>query len=223
MPFPYGKVAPCTNEDYHADEIMFAVSTPFVYEEIYTYSKSKNECKILQAYEYTGPAIHTNKYDVETVEVPATDMTTIPLTIIGPKKRKLQKLLFNFYGCYGMAYRVPFDNVTIAALEKGWTICHAHVRGGNEKGSGWHKQAQGDSRNRSWMDVEECVGYLLREQYTHPALLFLASNSAGAINLWNIISRKPYLYKAAIFRNPFLDVLSSLMDPDQPLSNTDYE
>ena len=49
------------------------------------------------------------------------------------------------------------------------------------------------------------------------------SSSAGAINLWNIISRKPYLYKAAIFRNPFLDVLSSLMDPSQPLSNTDYQ
>jgi protease II len=67
------------------------------------------------------------------------------------------------------------------------------------------------------------VGYLFREQYTHPSLLFVTSSSAGAVNLWNIISRKPYLYKAAIFRAPFLDVLSSLLDSTQPLSNTDYQ
>lgn len=150
-------------------------------------------------------------------------MTHIPLTIIGPKKKNLRKLLLNFYGCYGLGQRVNYDNVSIAALEKGWTVCHAHVRGGNEKGHKWHSSAQGDNRVRTWLDVEECVGYLIREQYTNPALLFLQSSSAGAIHLWNIINRKPYLYKGAIFRAPFLDVLTSLMDPSQPLSNTDYE
>lgn len=72
------------------------------------------------------------------------------------------------------------------------------------------------------MDIEECVGYLIREGYTHPSLLFLGSSSAGAVNLWNAILRKPYLYKGAIFRVPFLDVLTSLLDSSQPLSNTDY-
>lgn len=31
------------------------------------------------------------------------------------------------------------------------------------------------------------------------------------------------MYKGAIFRAPFLDVLTCLLDPDQPLSQTDYE
>ena len=53
------------------------------------------------------------------------------MTIIGPKKKKVQKLLFKLYGCYGMAERIPYDNVSLAALEKGWTICYAHIRGGN--------------------------------------------------------------------------------------------
>ena len=43
-------------------------------------------------------------------------MSTIPLTIIGPKKRRMQKMLFNFYGCYGLPSRIPYDNVSIAAL-----------------------------------------------------------------------------------------------------------
>ena len=73
----------------------------------------------------------SSKYTVHTVNVPSTDMTHIPLTIIGPKKPTPGKLLFNFYGCYGLPTKITYDNVTIAALEKGWTICYAHVRGGN--------------------------------------------------------------------------------------------
>ena len=81
-------------------------------------------------------------------------MCHIPLTIIGPKKPSPGKLLLNFYGCYGLSTKVTYDNVTIAALEKGWTICYAHVRGGSEKGKKWHQQGQGDHRDRVWKDIE---------------------------------------------------------------------
>ena len=86
----------------------------------------------------------------------------------------------------------------------------------------WHSQAMGEKRQRSWQDVEECVGYLIRHGYTHPSLLFICSHSAGAITAWNAIHRKPHLYKGTILRFPFLDVLSNLLDPSQPLSNSDY-
>ena len=130
------------------------MSTPFVYDEIHAYSLQHYQCRVVQKYEHTGPALHLNKYEVKTVDVPATDMSHIPLTIIGPKKRNIRKLLLNFYGCYGLSQKVNYDNVSIAALEKGWTICHAHVRGGNEKGRQWHSSAQGDNRIRTWLDVE---------------------------------------------------------------------
>jgi oligopeptidase B len=64
---------------------------------------------------------------------------------------------------------------------------------------------------------------MIREEYTHPSLLFISTSSAGSIAAWNAISRKPHLYKGAILRFPFLDVLNSLMDSSQPLSNADYE
>lgn len=32
MPYPYGSVSPCTNEDYHSHSILFSVSNPFVYD-----------------------------------------------------------------------------------------------------------------------------------------------------------------------------------------------
>lgn len=53
--------------------------------------------------------------------------------------------------------------------------------------------------------------------------MFINTSSAGAIAAWNAINHKPHLYKGAILRFPFLDVLNSLMDSSQPLSNADYE
>jgi protease II len=57
-------------------------------------------------------------------------MDYIPLTIIGPKKKRISKMLIHLYGFYGTPLKVGYDNVTLAALERGWTIAYAHVRGG---------------------------------------------------------------------------------------------
>lgn len=57
-------------------------------------------------------------------------MDYIPLTIIGPKNKSIGKLVINLYGFYGISNKITYDNVSIAALEKGWTIAYAHIRGG---------------------------------------------------------------------------------------------
>lgn len=38
------------------------------------------------------------------------------MTIIGPKKKNIGKLLIHIYGFYGISNKVTYDNVTIAAL-----------------------------------------------------------------------------------------------------------
>lgn len=50
LPFNYGTVTPCTNENYLSDSILFSVSTPFVYEETYSYSIANNLCEVVQKY-----------------------------------------------------------------------------------------------------------------------------------------------------------------------------
>lgn len=96
--------------------MLFAVSTPFVYEEVYRYDFENEKLDVEVKYEHTGPAIPTKKYEVSIVNVPATDGQIIPMTIISPKKRVPSKLILNFYGCYGLPTRVGYDNTTIAAL-----------------------------------------------------------------------------------------------------------
>lgn len=84
----------------------------------------------MQEYSHTGPSMSTNKYSIKNIDVPSTTNDHIPLTIIGPKNKKIGKMLIHIYGFYGIPSKITYDNVTIAALEKGWTIAYAHVRGG---------------------------------------------------------------------------------------------
>ena len=126
------------------------------------------------------------------------------------------------YGYYGLPYEVEFNNPYLSALEEGWTLAYAHVRGGNEKGRKWHEAAIKGNRSASWEDLEDCVAFLLKEEYTHPNILILVSHSAGAITVWNAVNRNPHLYKAAVMVYPFLDVLSALLDSSKPLSQSDY-
>jgi protease II len=121
-----------------------------------------------------------------------------------------------------MANEISYNNVYLRALEKGWVIAYAHVRGGNEKGNSWWSQGSLQNKSRSWKDLHECVAYLIKEQYTHPALLTLYGSSAGAITVWNELNRHPWLYKAAVMAYPFLDVLTSLLDDKLPLTISDH-
>lgn len=43
-------------------------------------------------------------------------------------------MLLHCYGHYGLAYEIDFNNNYWAALENGWSLAYAHVRGGGEKG-----------------------------------------------------------------------------------------
>lgn len=127
-------------------------------------------------------------------------------------------MLVHCYGYYGLSYEIAFNNTYWAALENGWSLAYAHVRGGGEKGIRWHKQATKGLRSRNWTDLEDCVAYLIQKGYTHPNVMVLSSHSAGSITIWNIINRNPHLFKAVVMNYPFLDVLGLLLDSSQPLT-----
>lgn len=153
----------------------------------------------------------------------AVDGETIPLTVVVPRKNKgvRNKMILHSYGCYGLSYEIQFNHAYMVALEEGWSIAYAHIRGGRENGKSWHDDAK-QNRTSTWNDLEDCLAYLFKEQYTHPNILILHSHSAGSIPVWNLINRNPHLCKAAILNYPFMDPLTMLMDPTLPLTNSDH-
>jgi oligopeptidase B len=113
--------------------------------------------------------------------------------------------------------------VYLSALQRGWVIAYAHLRGGNELGHSWHTSAVKENKLKSIEDLIGCVASLVEKGYTHPSLLCGLGSSAGATVLAAAVNRRPDLWKSVVYSYPFLDVLGNLLDRDLPLTIPDFE
>ena len=149
---------------------------------------------------------------VEEVEVTAHDGEKIPLSIFYHKdmvKNGNNHLLMDGYGSYGISMR-PSKHIhrTLWVLEGG-VYAIAHVRGGGEKGSDWHKAGFKTSKPNTWKDFISCAEYLISNQYTSPKKLAILSGSAGGILIGRAMTERPDLFAAAIVEFGSLNMLRS--------------
>ena len=74
--------------------------------------------------------------------VPSHDGEQVPLNLYYKKGsvdlNRKNRILLNGYGAYGSNLGQGFNIVRTAAMERGWLIADAFVRGGGERGIWWH-------------------------------------------------------------------------------------
>ena len=107
----------------------------------------------------------------------------------------------------------------MTAMERGWVIAQAMVRGGGERGPTWHEQGKLHNKNNSFLDFNSCAEYLIANRITHPNYLVGRGRSAGGLLVAQAcLNMRPELYRACVLQVPFLDVLSNLLEEDLPLA-----
>ncbi|PIM97077.1 Oligopeptidase B [Handroanthus impetiginosus] len=99
----------------------------------------------------------------------------------------------------------------------------ADVRGGAGNNPSWHRSGSGLKKLNSIHDFVSCGEYLISEGFIHRNKLSALGISAGSLLVGAAINMCPELFRAAILKVPFLDVLKSLLDPSLPLTTLDYE
>ena len=55
------------------------------------------------------------------------------------KMNRRNRVLMEGYGAYGIPLPTGFDIIKTCAMERGWVIAQALVRGGGDRGTGWHE------------------------------------------------------------------------------------
>lgn len=113
--------------------------------------------------------------------------------------------------------------IKVAAMERGWIIAQAMVRGGGDRGIAWHTDGKLHNKPNSFLDFISCAEYLIANRITHPNLLAAKGTSAGGMLVAQAcLNMRPELFRACLLDVPFLDVMSCLLDPDVPLAKTDH-
>ena len=158
----------------------------------------------------------SKNYKTKLLWATSKDGTKVPISIVYNKKQvkrnKKSPVLLNAYGSYGGGISPKFSSIRLSLLDRGVIYAIAHVRGGNELGDTWHKQAMQMKKKNTFHDFIACAEHLVNEKYTAKGNIIAKGGSAGGLTMGVIANWRPDLFNTVILGAPYLDVLNTLSD-----------
>ncbi|MDD2049962.1 S9 family peptidase [Pseudomonas putida] len=155
----------------------------------------------------------------------ASDGTQVPISLV-QRRSDLGKpvpLYLYGYGAYGESLDPWFSHARLSLLERGVAFAIAHVRGGGELGEAWYRAGKQEHKHNTFSDFIACAEHLIAEGVTRAEQLAISGGSAGGLLIGAVLNQRPELFKAAIAEVPFVDVLNTMLDPELPLTITEYD
>ena len=117
----------------------------------------------------------------------------------------------------------PFRASRVSLLDRGFVCAIAHVRGGGELGRAWYESGRLDHKTNTFTDFIACAETLVELGYTSPSKLVARGGSAGGLLMGAVANLRPDLFAAIVAEVPFVDVVTTMLDPDLPLTITEWE
>ncbi|KAK8923403.1 hypothetical protein KSP39_PZI019828 [Platanthera zijinensis] len=157
-----------------------------------------------------------------------TDGTRVPISIL--YKKNLVKLdgfdplwLYGV-GSYGESLSPSFDPSVFSLVDRGFIHAIAHIRGGGEMGRKWHEDGMLLNKRNTFTDFIACAEYLIEIKYGSKEKLCISSEYGnGGLLIGAVLNMRPDLFKAAVLDYPFVDVVTSLLDPTTPETTYDWK
>lgn len=156
----------------------------------------------------------------------AADGTRIPVSVIckaGMEPDGTHNALIYGYGSYEMSMDPEFSIPRLSLLDRGVVFAIAHVRGGGELGRSWYEDGKKLNKQNSFTDFVDCSRFLLEEGWAAEGRLAAMGGSAGGLLMGAVLNLAPELYCGVVAQVPFVDTLTSILDPELPLSALEWE
>ena len=169
----------------------------------------------------------SEEYASQRLWATAHDGQQIPISLVARREvlagQQPAPLYLYGYGAYGECLDPWFSHARLSLLQRGFIFAIAHVRGGGELGEAWYRAGKLAHKENSFSDFIHCAEQLIASGLTCPAQLVISGGSAGGLLIGAVLNQRPELFAAAIAEVPFVDVLNTMLDPELPLTITEYE
>ena len=185
---------------------------------------ANGEQNVLKETPVLGP-FDADAYISQRLWATAADGTRIPISLVTRREdqgRAIPLYLYG-YGAYGESLDPWFSHARLSLLERGVGFAIAHVRGGGELGEAWYRAGKQEHKPNTFSDFIACAEHLIATGVTSASQLVISGGSAGGLLIGAVLNQRPELFKAAIAEVPFVDVLNTMLDPDLPLTVTEYD
>jgi|tagenome__1003787_1003787.scaffolds.fasta_scaffold20970297_2 oligopeptidase B len=156
----------------------------------------------------------------------APDGTRVPISVVHRRDVALNgtaPALLAGYGAYEHSSDPAFRASRVSLLDRGFVCAIAHVRGGGELGRAWYENGRLDHKANTFTDFIACAEALIEQGYTNPARLVARGGSAGGLLMGAVANLRPDLFAGIVAEVPFVDVVTTMLDADLPLTITEWE
>jgi oligopeptidase B len=216
---------PSTNIDFDTELLRYGYASLTTPNSTYDYNMRTREKKLLKQQEVVG-GYDPNSYQTERLWATADDGTKVPMSIVykkGIKKDGNNNTLLYAYGSYGSSTNPFFSSTRLSLLDRGFIFAIAHIRGGQEMGRQWYEDGKMFKKKNTFTDFIDCAEFLIEEGYTKPEKLFATGGSAGGLLMGAVVNMAPQLFKGVIAEVPFVDVVTTMLDDDIPLTTGEFD
>jgi len=156
----------------------------------------------------------------------AADGTRVPISLIcrkGTPRDGSSALLLYGYGSYEMSMDPSFSIPRLSLLDRGFVYAIAHVRGGGELGRHWYDDGKMLHKTNTFTDFVACAEHLVAQGWTRPDRLIARGGSAGGLLMGAVANIAPQDFGGIVAQVPFVDALTSVLDPSLPLTVPEWE
>nr|CAD1821070.1 unnamed protein product [Ananas comosus var. bracteatus] len=172
---------------------------------------------VLKKIETVLGGFDASNYVTERKWAVASDGTQIPISILYRKNQvKLDgsdPMLLYGYGSYEICIDPSFKATRLSLVDRGFIFAIAHIRGGGEMGRRWYENGKLLKKKNTFTDFITCAEYLIENRYCSKEKLSINGRSAGGLLMGAVLNMRPDLFKAAVAGVPFVDVLTTMLDP----------
>lgn len=127
------------------------------------------------------------------------------------------------YGSYEVSIDPTFAATWLSMLDRGLVVAIAHVRGGGEMGRHWYEQGKLQQKQNTFSDFVAAGKHLIAEGWVAPDRLAAEGRSAGGLLMGAVANLSPETFRAIIAGVPFVDALTTILDPSLPLTVGEWE
>ena len=173
-----------------------------------------------------APGWDPAQYVEERVWVLARDgATRIPVTLIHHRDARPDGTHAGWqigYGSYEVSYDPEFENLRLPILRR-VVYAIAHVRGGGEMGRAWYEDGKELVKEHTFTDFIDVADWLVDSGWVAPGRLVAEGRSAGGLLMGAVTNAAPDRFRAILAGVPFVDALSTILDPSLPLTVGEWE
>jgi oligopeptidase B len=212
------------NSEHDTPWLRYSYTSMTAPETIYELNTDTGERRQLKQQPVIG--YDPSKYATERLWATARDGTRIPVSLVyrkGFEKNGKAALLQYAYGSYGHSTDPAFSATNVSLLDRGVVYAIAHIRGGQEMGRQWYDDGKLLHKKNTFTDFIDVTDFLVREGYAAKGRVAAHGGSAGGLLMGAIANMAPDRYRVILSQVPFVDVVTTMLDPSIPLTTVEYD